>query len=68
MENKCSCGYDINHPKVIHKCEYSKIGWFLLTILGLSAKPKSIEFICSVCNMVLFKTNDPAILKKYIGR
>ena len=68
MENLCKCGNDINHLKVIHKSEYSKWGWFLFTVLGLSAKPKSVKFVCSDCKDTISVSTDPKILKKYIGR
>lgn len=68
MSDVCKCGYDINHPKVIHKSEYSKFGWFLFTILGLSAKPRKVTFICSDCNQTISITSDPKILQKFVGR
>ncbi|MBK8944304.1 MAG: hypothetical protein IPM32_03440 [Ignavibacteriae bacterium] len=68
MNKVCKCGHDINHPIVIHESEYSKWGWFLFTILGLSAKPKSVKFICSKCNEIIFSTSEPKILKKFVGR
>lgn len=68
ISQKCRCSFAVDHPKVIHKTEYSKWGWFLFTILGLSAKPNSIKFICSVCSETIAINNDPDILKKYIGR
>ena len=68
MEYNCICGYDINHPKIIHKTEYSKLGWLLLTVLGLSAKPKIVKFICPECSDILMSSSDPEILSKYVGR
>ncbi len=68
MKKTCKCGNNINDPKIDHKSEYSKWGWFLLTILGMSAKPKSVKFICRDCNetILISKSND--ILNKYVGR
>lgn len=68
MGNKCSCGHSIDHEKVIHKSDYSKFGWFLFTILGLSAQPKKVSFICSDCNEIISESNEPELLKKFIGR
>jgi hypothetical protein len=68
MSKTCKCGYDIKNPKVQHKSKYSKFGWFLFAILGLSAKPKKVSFVCSVCNEVIEESTDPKILKEYIGR
>jgi hypothetical protein len=68
MKTKCKCGYQFNDPQIIHQSTYSKWGWFLLTILGLSAKPKQIKFICSECKEIVLVSSEPDILKKFIGR
>jgi len=68
MNKTCKCGYDINHPNIVHKCQYTKFGWFLLTILGMSAKPKKVSFVCSQCNEVIDESTDPNLLKEYVGR
>ena len=68
MNQVCKCGNNINHPKVYHKCNYSKWGWFLLTILGLSAKPSSVSFICSNCEQRILTSKENKILTKYVGR
>ncbi len=68
MINKCKCGYDAEHDKVVHETEYTKWGWFLFTILGLSAKPSKVNFICSECGETLVERRDPEILSKFVGR
>ena len=68
MDKICRCGHDINHQKVEHKCQYSKFGWFLLTILGMSAKPKKVSYVCSECNEIIDESTDPKILREYVGR
>jgi hypothetical protein len=68
MKKICKCGFDIEHPKVVYKTEYTKWGWFILTILGLSAKPKEIKFTCSDCGETIDTTSDPKTLSKYVGR
>ena len=68
MNQVCKCGNKINHPKVYHKCEYSKWGWFLLTILGLSAQPKCVKFICRDCDETILTSTDKATLSKFVGR
>jgi hypothetical protein len=68
MDKLCECGYDISNANIIHETEYSGWGWFLFTVLGLSAKPRSVKFICSRCGTVLKKTDDPEIRAKYVGR
>lgn len=68
MNKLCKCGYDVNHPKITHKCEYSKLGWFLFTILGMSAKPKLVKFYCTECGETIGSSTEPNVLEKYIGR
>ena len=68
MNNLCKCGYGKNHSDITHKCDYTKLGWFLLTILGMSAKPKSVKFYCTKCDETIDVSTDPEILSKYIGR
>lgn len=64
----CSCGYDRNEKKwVMPKCTYSGIGWFFYFI-GISAKPVKVEFKCQKCGDVFGATEDPEILKQYVGR
>lgn len=68
MENICSCGNNIEHKKVYHETIYSKWGWFLLTVLGLSAKPKRVNFICNDCKETLLSSIENDILNKFVGR
>lgn len=69
MDNiSCKCGNGITHPKVIHKTEYSSWGWFLFTILGLSAKPKKVSFTCTKCKETFLVSTNKEILNKYVGR
>ena len=68
MDQTCKCGNTINHPKVYHKSEYSHWGWFLLTILGLSARPICVKFICGECEKTIMIANDKYTLSKYVGR
>ena len=68
MKNNCKCGHSVEHDKVIHETEYTKWGWFLFTVLGLSAKPSKVKFICSECDQTIIVTRDPTILAKFVGR
>jgi hypothetical protein len=68
MKNTCKCGYNYNNTKVIAKTKYSSLGWFLFTILGLSAKPIQVDFTCSICGEVIATSKEKEILSKYIGR
>ena len=68
IEEFCQCGNGISHPKVTHQTHYSKWGWFLFTILGLSARPTLVSFQCTICNEIFHSTNNKEMLKKFIGR
>ena len=68
MNQTCKCGFDQHHKSVTHKCNYTYWGWFLLTILGMSAKPKSVDFVCIKCNVTILTTSEHEVLTKYIGR
>jgi hypothetical protein len=63
----CSCGNDKLSSKIKHTCEYSGFGQVLYWI-GISAIPVRVNFVCSVCNEVIESTDDPEILKQYVGR
>ncbi len=63
MNSICKCGNNLNHPKVYHNSEYSKWGWFLLTILGLSAKPISVSFICMDCKEILLVSKEREVTR-----
>jgi len=62
------CGFDLNHPKIITKTNYFSWGWLFFTILGLSAKPKRVDFICSEREEKILSSTDKNILQKYVGR
>ncbi|RMD51582.1 MAG: hypothetical protein D6830_00015 [Ignavibacteria bacterium] len=65
---KCKCGNDRNSKQVNHKCHYSGFGWFLFSILGMSAKPVRVDFTCNNCGETFEKCTDPQVLKQYAGR
>lgn len=68
MNLTCQCGHELNNPRISHETEYSKWGWFILTVLGLSAKPRLVKYICKDCGKVLKTSNDPETLKKFVGQ
>lgn len=55
---RCPCGYDRTHPMVSPKADYTFLGWCLIMI-GISAKPTSISFVCRRCDTVVDRTTDP---------
>jgi hypothetical protein len=66
-KEKCSCGFDMSNKHIQHHSEYSNLGWILYWI-GISAKPVRVSFKCSKCDEVIESTDNPEILKKYVGR
>ena len=53
---------------ITFKTHYSGFGWFLFTVIGMSAKPNKVEFISEKTGEILRTTTDPEELKKYVGR
>ncbi len=47
---------------------YSGLGWFLYTVIGMSAKPTRVDFVNEKTGEILRSTKDPEELKKYVGR
>jgi hypothetical protein len=58
---RCRCGHDRNHPLVSPSAQYTFTGWFL-TMVGISARPTSIKFICRRCDQVVDTTTDPTLI------
>lgn len=47
---------------------YSGFGWFLFTIIGISAKPRRVEFHDKTNGKLIASFSDEETRKKYIGR
>lgn len=50
------------------KTVYSGWGWFLFTVIGMSATPTRVDFINRKTGNVEASTTDHEILKKFVGR
>jgi len=60
----CSCGNDLNHPRVTVEPRYGwSAGFFFM--LGISAPVKEVVFYCEKCGTVMKRTRDPEILQEY---
>jgi hypothetical protein len=55
----CRCGHDKDHPMVVREAEYTLWGWIMLSMLGMTPKPKRIAFICTLCRTPLAYSQDP---------
>lgn len=60
----CSCGNDINHPRVTVEPRYST--WALVYFLfGITAPVKEVIFWCEKCGTVMKRSRDPEVLQAY---
>lgn len=66
-KESCKCGYDKSNPNIVHKSVYSSLGW-ILNWIGISAQPIRVNYVCEVCGEVIESTDNPEVLKKYVGR
>jgi hypothetical protein len=60
---RCPCGYHEDHTMVSAVRRYDVFGWFLLT-MGISAKPKRIDYQCRRCDTILRSETDPEVLHR----
>lgn len=51
-----------------YKIHYSKLGWFLITFIGMSAKPIKIDIYERSTNKFVTSITDSEFLKNFIGR
>jgi len=58
---RCKCGYVRGHHMVSAEPEYSGLGWFLV-LVGISATPHTVRFVCRRCEQVLETVTDRAAL------
>lgn len=55
---RCRCGHDRRHHLVSTSFDYSFGGW-CLSLIGISARPRAIRYVCRRCEQVFDKTTDP---------
>jgi hypothetical protein len=58
---RCKCGYARGHHMVSADPQYSGVGWFLV-LVGISATPHTVRFVCRRCEEVLETVTDRAAL------
>ena len=63
---RCACGHDRHHHMVTPKPTYSSWGAFSVTLIGASATPTRIDFLCRVCKEKFDWTTDPEELKQFM--
>ena len=60
----CRCGYDQTHPNVRPAKRY---GWLsqMALIMGYTARPARIDWVCSTCGTALGSITDPETLERF---
>jgi hypothetical protein len=61
----CDCGVGLLDECVKVKNKYSLWGWYMWS-QGSTVVPKKMEFYCTKCNKVFYKTKDKQIIKNYL--
>jgi hypothetical protein len=61
----CTCGFDRHHHMVSANATYTAWGTFWITIMGVSAIPIRVDFICRVCNEKFDFEIEPDNLKNF---
>ena len=64
-EPTCPCGYGIGHLMVSELAVFSAWGTFMAFFMGVTTRPKRIDYQCRVCKTVLYSTTDDAKLAAY---
>jgi hypothetical protein len=54
---RCKCGHARGHHMVSADPQYSGVGWFLV-LVGISATPHTVRFVCRRCEEVLETVTD----------
>lgn len=58
----CRCGHDRTHFMVSPLGRYSLTGWFWVTVIGVTTRPRKVRFRCRQCGEVFDESTDPAVL------
>ena len=61
---ECSCGNDIDHPRVTVEPRYGWTSGFFF-MLGISAPVKEVVFYCDKCGTVMKRSRNPDLLERY---
>ena len=61
----CPCGFDRHHHMVSASVTYTAWGTFWITMMGVSATPIRVDFICRVCKEKFDFEIEPEKLKSF---
>ena len=63
-QRACHCGHHRGDAAIQEEPEYGFVGWFLLSIFGITPKPDWIAFRCRYCRDELGVSRDPKLLAR----
>lgn len=58
----CRCGRDRTHFMVSPLGSYTLAGWFWVTVIGVTTRPRKVRYRCRTCGEVFDESTDPAVL------
>jgi hypothetical protein len=59
---RCKCGHDRTHLMVSAEGKYTLMGWFWVTVMGVTTRPWEVRYRCRACGEVFDSSRDPAAL------
>ena len=59
----CGCNRTRDSGSVYAEPRYSMMGLFTLTFVGVTAKPKRVDYVCSQCGKTIDSSRDPKVLR-----
>jgi hypothetical protein len=62
----CPCGHDRNHFMVSREGKYTPMGWFWVTMMGVTTSPIEVSFRCRKCNIIIEKSKKPEDLNSIV--
>lgn len=64
MRTTCNCEppHTRGDPEIMEEPEYTTWGWIMLSMFGMTPRPKYILFRCSVCRTEIGRSRDPVLL------
>ena len=62
----CRCGNDRHHHMVSAVPTYTLWGQFWITLIGVSATPIRIDFVCRICKQKFDFVTNPTVLKNFL--
>jgi hypothetical protein len=61
----CRCGHDRTHMMVSPVGRYNLVGWFWVTVMGVTTKPIRVDYKCRSCSQIFDSSTDEKDLKNH---